>query len=287
MRKLFGCILLLVVGFLTSCQGPIPYIDNVVLARVGDVKLTRPELRSALPSGLSGEDSTAYAEQYIRSWIEEQLLYQQGQKHLKNLKQLDEQVAEYRRTLISRTYEQQLLEKEVRAISDNECWSYYEQEASRLKLDRPILQGLYIKTLTSNGGLDEVRRNIRNLSHGKADEVELIETYCLQRAVAYDNFFQRWVSLETVLSKLPAAFEQQAAHQLTQKGALVETADSLYTYLIFVKDYRSVGESKPYEYALPEIREHLLYLRRRQVREAVMQKLLDEAVRKKEVVTSY
>jgi hypothetical protein len=282
MKHLFWSILC-GVGFLTSCQGPIPYIDNVVLARVGDQKLTRPELRSAMPSGLSEEDSTAYAQQYIRAWIDEQLLYSQGQHHLKNLKQLDEQVADYRRALIARTYEQQLLEKQVKAVSDNECWQYYEQEASRLKLDRPIMQGLYIKTLTESGQLDEVRRNIRNLQHGKADEIELIERYCLQRAVAYDNFFQRWVAVETVMGKLPATFEASANRQLQTKGTLVETADSLYTYLLFVKDYRAAGESTPYEYALPDIREQLLYRKRRAVRDAVLQQLYDDAVKQKVV----
>jgi hypothetical protein len=271
----------------TSCGGEVPYtIDNVVVARVGDEKLTRPELRSAMPSGLNETDSAAYAQEYIRAWIDEQLLYRQGQHHLKNLRQIDEQVADYRRSLVARTYEQQLLEKQVKTVSDNECWNYYEQEAAQMKLDRPILQGLYIKTLTNQGQVEELRRNIRNLQKGKADEVELIERYCLQRAAAYDNFFQRWVAVEAVVAKLPAAFEVQGGRQLQTKGALVEATDSLYTYLIFVKDFRNVGETTPYEYALPDIRTRLLHRRRLEARETVRQQLYDEAV-EQQVVTLY
>ncbi len=272
------------VGLCTSCQGPIPYIDNVVLARVGDEKLTRPELRSAMPAGLSAADSIAYAQQYIRSWVDEQLLYRQGVHHLKNLKQIDEQVAEYRRTLIARTYEQQWMEKQVQDISDDECWTLYERQASRLKLERPVMQGLYVKTLTSAPQLDDLRRNLRDLQQGKADQIELIDTYCLQRAATYDNFFQRWVDVDAVLAKLPTTAEGTAASRLSQKGTLVEATDSLYTYLLFVKDYRAAGESKPYEYVLPDLRDQLLRRKRQRYRQDLLQRLYDEGIKKKVVV---
>jgi hypothetical protein len=67
---------------------------------------------------------------------------------------------------------------------------------------------------------------------------------------------------------------------------LVETTDSLYTYLIFVKDFRNVGETTPYEYALSDIRTRLLHRRRLEARETVRQQLYDEAV-EQQVVTLY
>ncbi len=283
-RWLWG--LFMGVGFWTSCQGPIAYHkDSVILAEVGDHRLTRPELRALMPSGLAPEDSAAFSQRLIQDWIDEQMLYVEGTRRLKNLSELEDQVADYRRTLIARSYEQQVLEKQVPRVSDNDCWTFYEQHAAQLTLDRPIVQGLYLKLLNETPQLSELRRNLQHLHDGKREEIEEIETFCLQRAAAYDNFFQQWVDLQTVVSKFPAAPEVRSGKvpSTVRKGELVECSDSVYTYLLFVKDFRTEGARKPYEYAQEEIRNLLLRRQRQEFRAEMLRHLYEEGIKHKTI----
>ena len=57
---------------LLSCERISNFIhDDEVVAKVGRDKLYRSQLENYIPSGLSSEDSTNLALQYIKSWATE------------------------------------------------------------------------------------------------------------------------------------------------------------------------------------------------------------------------
>ena len=65
-RILLACIVL---ALLVSCRAIGDFIhDGDVAASVGAHKLYLSELEAFIPNGVSPEDSTRLAEQYIRSW---------------------------------------------------------------------------------------------------------------------------------------------------------------------------------------------------------------------------
>lgn len=261
---------------LCSCQGT-PYIDNVVVAEVGKYKLTKPELRSALPVGLTPQDSAAFVEKYVRKWIDERLLYTQGIKHVRNIEALEAQVEEYRCALISQTYETQLLESKVGEVTNDECWMFYECHATQLKLESPVIQGLFIKIPTSAPQSDKLREWLKGLESGELENIEQLESYCFQWAAAYDNFFHDWIDLQVLIDNIPGS--KIAPEEFISRKGRHEVADSAYMYMVFIKDYRLEGQPQPYEYALSGIRETLRKEKLQAFREELYRRLFDEGMK--------
>lgn len=273
-KKYFWIIFLCLLG---ACQRP-HYIDNVVVAEVGKYKLTKPELRSALPAGLTSEDSVAFVRKYVRKWIDERLLYTQGIKHVRNIEALEEQVEEYRCALISQTYETQLLESRVADVTNDECWMFYESHATQLKLELPVIQGLFIKIPTSAPQSDKLREWLKGLESGDLENIEQLESYCFQWAAAYDNFFHDWIDLQLLMENIPAS--KVIPEEFVSRKGRHEVADSAFMYLVFVKDYRLAGQQQPYEYALNGIRETLRKEKLQALREELSRRLFDEGMKK-------
>jgi len=249
----------------------------VVVAEVGKHKLTKPELRSALPVGLTSEDSAAFVKKYIRKWINERLLYTQGIKYVRNIEALEEQVEEYRRALISQTYETQLLESKVDEVTNDECWAFYEEHATQLKLESPVIQGLFIKIPTSSSLADKFRECLKGLESGDLENIEQLESYCFQCAVAYDNFFHDWIDLQVLMENIPVS--KVVPKEFISRKGRHEVADSVYMYMVFIKDYRLEGQQQPYEYALDGIRETLRKEKLQALREELYRRLFDEGMK--------
>lgn len=264
------------VCLLCSCEGT-PYIDNVVVAEVGKYKLTKPELRTALPVGLTSEDSAAFVKRYVRKWIDERLLYTQGVKHVRNIEALEAQVEEYRCALISQTYETQLLESKVGEVTNEECWAFYESHATQLKLESAVIQGLFVKIPAAAPQSDQLRVWLKGLESGDLENIEQLESYCFQWAAAYDNFFHDWIDLQVLMENLPMS--KSSSKELVSRKGCHEAADSSYLYVVFIKDYRLEGQPQPYEYALGGIREILRKEKLQALREELYRSLFDEGMR--------
>ena len=68
--------------------------------------LYHEDLQAALPKHLSGEDSVKFVERYIRTWLEETLLYEKARSNVANNDEINELVENYRKALIMHSYQQ-------------------------------------------------------------------------------------------------------------------------------------------------------------------------------------
>ena len=76
-------LLTALLGCLLSCERISSIIhDDEVVAKVGRDKLYRSQLEDYIPSGLSSEDSTNLALQYIKSWATEKLFVEMADMQL-------------------------------------------------------------------------------------------------------------------------------------------------------------------------------------------------------------
>ena len=91
----------LAITTLTACQPG----DSNILAQVGEEKLTVNDVLLKMPLTCTGADSVLFVERNVNSWVNEQLLYQQGLRSVPDLDQIEREVAQYRRDLIVRMYQ--------------------------------------------------------------------------------------------------------------------------------------------------------------------------------------
>lgn len=275
MKKLLKSLALSAVPMLlmTACGDGVD--ESQVAARVGEEILLKHEVKLRIPFGMTGADSLAFAQEYVSQWVDEQMLYQQARKTLPNIKELEEQAQQYKYDLICQTYLIELMKSREEAIPDSVCLRYYQESGRQLKLESPIVKGFVMQVPAGNSQIKKVKGWLTEILDGKMEHVEELEQFCQQRCPYYDGFLETWDDLHRMSDHLPVvvvderAFLKIGVHQMDEDD---------YTYLYMICDYRLTGEQRPFESALPDIREMLLLQRRKDARNLLLDELRSDAL---------
>lgn len=252
MRKSALHILFLALS-LTACNSFLAKDEPV--AKVGEHLLTMKELSGYIPDYLDDTDSALWAEDYIKKWVQRELLHLKAEENLKaELKDVSKELEEYRNSLIVYRYKNELVkEKMDTAVSDANIQKYFTEHRESFILNRNIVKAIYIKIPVQVSNPD----NIKDLcmTENKEKQAKLNE-YCMSYAKAYDRFNDQWVAADMVLKNIPAVIKDQ--DQFLQKNRFVETTDMNYYYIVYIRDYRLSGSISPTEYVQNEIRNLIL-----------------------------
>ena len=215
------------------------------------------DLQSALPARLSKEDSLSFAENYIRNWVEDILLYDKAKSNIPNNEEINKLADNYRKALIIHTYQQALIYQQLsKEISEQDLTDYYEKNLALFKAEYPLIKGLFIKVPLSAPQLSNVRRWYKTETQAA---VEKMEKYSLQNAVKYKYFYDKWIPLSEVLDMMPLKVSNE--EEYLSKNRHVELRDSAFCYFLNVSDFRPAGEQKPYEFARPQVKDMLLNMK--------------------------
>lgn len=268
---------------MASCQDSVS--EKQIAAQVGKNVLLYSEIFTEMPLGVSGADSVEYIKNYIKHWVDDKLMYEQGLRNLPNLDEIDRQVEDYRISLISQSYENELLRRQVsQEINDAECMEFYEKHSKQIKAEEPIIQGVFMKLLLNSSKVKEVRAWLEKIDHGNTDVIEEVDQYGNHRAADYDNFYDQWVPLNRLADKLPVTVVDAASFL---KCKVYEIKDDDYYYLFLIKDYRLEGEEKPFDYAKPAIYELLLQQKKKAMHEQLHRELTEEGLKSGFVKINY
>ena len=70
--------------------------EGAVLVRIGDKALTRGDLEREIPDRLKSKDSALFADNYIKQWVDDQLLYDVASRNIPDKENIDRMVERYR-----------------------------------------------------------------------------------------------------------------------------------------------------------------------------------------------
>lgn len=258
--------------WLVSCQ----QTESPILAQVGEEKLTVHDVLLQMPLSCTGPDSVLFVQNHINDWIDEQLLYQQGLKNVPDLDELERQAAQYRRDLIARTYQAERLAIYSEEVSVDECMAFYEKCKRQLKLDYPIIQGIYVKVLANSSKVNDIKSWLKDIQNGKMDHAEELEQFCQQRAVDWDSFTEQWVDMRRLTDRLPVKVYDAG---LFLRRQVYQQKDKEYIYLFLISDFHLAGEIQPYEFCHEEIHQMMIQQKQENFRIKLQQDLRDEALR--------
>lgn len=263
-----------------ACSPSYDHKGKTPLVEVDGRFLYREDLLAVQPAGLSPDDSLLFAEDYVRNWVEEVLLYDKAEENIPDNAEVERLVANYRKSLILHIYQQALIRQKLSAqVTEEEVEAYYRDNNHLFKVDRPLIKGLYIKVPLKAPHLSDVRRWYRSDNH---DAVEHLEKYSLRNAVKYEYFYDKWVPAADVLGQLPEG-GREAEPALAQKRP-VELADTAFHYFLNVTGYRAVGEDEPYELARDHARDLLLNIRQVEFMRGVRDDLYRRAMENNEII---
>lgn len=272
-------LLLISLLFCVSCTDKHDHKGQTPLVEVDGNFLYKEDLQAVFPAGLSKDDSLLFAEHYIRSWVEDVLLFNQAQSNIPDNGEIDKLVANYRKALIMHTYQQELISQKLSGeIPEQEIADYYEKNKELFKLDRPLMKGLFIKVPLTAPQLGNVRKWYKTETQ---DAVEHLEKYSLQNAVKYEYFYDKWVPMADVLDLIPLKVPE--VEDYVNKNRHIELKDTAFHYFLNVSDFRTVGQQEPYEFARPKVKDMVLNLKQVEFMRAVKDDLYQQAVKRDKI----
>lgn len=269
----FLALLLLVVG----CDVFKNQEDRAVIAKVKGSELYLDELVSALPSGISAEDSTTFANSYIRTWATEMLLLKKAELNLPTEdKDVSAQLEEYRRSLIIYKYEKQLVSQRLdTTLTVSQIGDYYNNNQKNFELQDNIARAVFVKLDKQSKDLEKVKKLCR--SEEEESRLEL-EEFCVQHAMAFHLNDKQWIPLEKLLSQLPKTSYLNVNYFSSYHFAHVQ--DSTAHYLIDVKEIKYKNSVSPLEFEKQNIRNILLNQRKLELIQKLEKDIFEDAVSK-------
>lgn len=253
-----GC---LIIGLLvmSGCSGSFNHQGKTPLVEVGDAFLYKEDLDAALPVGIHDKDSVRFAEDYIRNWVEDVLLYGKAEGNIPDNEKIDQQVAAYRRALIMHTYQEELVRQKLGTeVSEEEIEAYYEAHAAQFRAEQPYIQGLFMKVPVQTRNLNRVRNWYKRNTQ---DAIDGLEKFSIAHAVSYEYFYDRWRPVSEFALKMPLeALETDMDYLKRNKN--VEVRDTVYCYFLHVEQFLPKGDPLPLKYAKNEIKEMIINLKR-------------------------
>ncbi len=243
-------IFLVVVMFFSSCFNK---PEDRILASVNEKKLFLNEAIISMPVQI--EDSAYFVEAYINKWIKKQLMIYHAEINLSSdLQNYDDQVEDYRSSLLIYAYQQELLNQKLdTTISTKEIDSYFDIHKKELKLNQNIFKGRFIiieKLAPNINSLDKL------ISSQNEQSIDNLIDYCQQFAKEYYLKDNVWQYFSVFNSKIPN--EIVDVQEFLSKKKSIWFEDETYRYYMFVREYRFKGSLSPLDLEKHKIRNILL-----------------------------
>lgn len=273
--RFISCVLCLVLLIISaSCsENKAGNSDNPVLVKVGTSSLTLSELRKDLPVAMTTADSAAFASAYIRRWIDARIVSDIAASEI-DMTDIDRLVNDYRNRLIEMEYRRRMADSHVAvAIPDDSLRNYFVEHNDDFKLERPMIQGVYLKVPDNAPNLAVIKRLYRSDKQG---DIDRLEKEVLTSAIHYDYFRDKWVDWESIELHIPYDFGANPDAFLKGKDHF-ETSAGGFVYLLDITDVLQSGAYMPFDNAKALIAERLSAQQRQAYDASLMKNLYEKS----------
>jgi len=223
---------------------------NDVVATVGDKSLFRKELSVALPKGITKADSINQAKDYIQRWVKQELMLKMAEENLTDdQKDVQQELDEYRTSLIIHRYQQQLINQKLDTVlTESDIRQFYDSHPEKFVLDQNIVKAIYIEVPKNEAKSDQLKKWMNAADDRSRME---LEKYSFQYATKFDYFNEQWIDFSQIRSRMPVSFSSPEA--TLRRNSFIESSDENKYYLAAIKDYRLIGDKAPFEFVKDRI----------------------------------
>lgn len=275
-KQVLVLFLLLIIGLqLVSCKRNKTDSGQSYVARVNNVYLLPSDIRQILPANVTPQDSAVIVERFINSWVSKQVFFQEARKKLPADKQnFERQIEEYRHSLISFSYENELVREQLdTVVTERQLAEYYQEYKEDFRLRDAIVKADYVKLPMD---APELNKFIRLFRSDGPDEAALIEEYCVQNAATYFTGSDSWLIFNDLLREVPLKVSNPESYLHSNK--FVEVKDENFRYFVKIHDYQLQGGVSPLSFERDNIRSILLNQRRHELINRIRNEILQDAI---------
>ncbi|MDP2891495.1 MAG: hypothetical protein Q8P34_21335 [Bacteroidota bacterium] len=250
------------------------------IAQVGKHVLTMEELGKNIPDYLDETDSSLWADDYVKRWIQSELLLLKAEENLRaDMKDVSKELDEYRNSLIVYRYKNELMKQKMdTTVNEADILKYFNENRENFILNRNIVKAIYIKVPVAVSSPE----NLKDLCiSDDPEQLAKLNEYCISYAKIYDRFNDQWVAADMVLENTPVEITNQ--QHFLERNRFVESSDMNYYYLVCIRDYRFSGKVSPLDYVYNDIRNLILSKQKIQFLKQIEKDVYKEGVDNKKV----
>lgn len=249
---------------LAGCRElPRYFSSDTTIARAGGKELRLNDVRSVVPPGLSGEDSTAYMKVYVDRWIRKQLKLREAETLFSSSAgDIDRMVEEYRQALLIRQLDQHYVDRSIDTVfTADEISAYYNAHKGDFKLDRTIVKGRIVRFDASYRQAARLKTLMASKTPAYQQDFSDI---CEKNNFAVNDFREQWIDFPEFLSYLPT-LRSQSYDSVLASTAVQEMRDSHSRYYFQIEAVMREGEPIPLERLSGTIRRILFNQRKGEI----------------------
>lgn len=254
--------------------------EREIVARVYDNTLYLDDITPMIPEGVSNRDSLIITENYIKNWVQQQLILKKASENLTG-EELDfsKKLEEYKNSLIIYTYETKLVEQYLDTlVSGDEIANFYEKNLGNFELKEPVVRFSYVRLDGDSPEVDLFRRVIR--SDDPEDRV-VLDSLCVEYADEY-WLEDEWVYFRDIMDRIP--FEISNANDFLERNENIQVMEENTWYLLRIREYNLSGSTSPLELESENIRKIIINNRKLELKKNMRSDLMKAAIDKNEVI---
>jgi hypothetical protein len=254
---------------LTGCQGNDD--QGAIIAKVGEKALYESDLSSL---NWTKSDSAQVVDQYVRQWIEQEILMQAAEKEEEiKTNRIERQVEEYRKEL----YIHQLMKLRVEAaldttVSDEEIQSFYDDHKADFQLNDYLVKVLYLKVPLDAPDLEEIGSAYKLQHEGDQEKVELFaQMYASNFYYDVDN----WIYFDDILKEIP--LQDINKDRFILKRSKIRFEENGFYYFLNIIDYKLKNTLSPLNFERANIKTRILNMRMKDLRGKIENEIIKSA----------
>ena len=282
-RKARILLLLTALAMLTSCEFISGIIhDDEVVAKLGNRKLYKTELDAFIPNGVSAEDSTKLALQYINTWATEQLFSDIAQQQLSKEEQdVSAELEDYRRSLLKYRYEQRYVNERLdTVVLSQEIDDYYHSHEDLFVLDVPIVKARFLDIMQDSPNLELIKDK---MCSSKIEDLEMADSLAYSSALRYEDGSEKWVDMVTFARNFGTDYGTLLSK--AGKDGFIEIPDERGDVKIaYICEMQRVGELAELDYCEDRIKDIIISTRKQTLLSDLERELLSDALDKETLI---
>ena len=267
----------IVLAMLASCRTISRFLhDDEIVAEVDGVLLYRSDLDKVLPLGLPQEDSIRLAAQYINSWASDQVFLSIAEEQLSKVeKDVTKELEAYRKALLKYRYEQLYVNERLdTAVSADKVQQYYDENAGKFILDRPVVKARFLSISSKSPMKDQIKKK---MSSSESSDVLEADSLAYSAAMKFLTWEGRWIDINTLMLEFGV---DQVTLLSRKKGNWIEYTDTTgILNIAYIEAMKDKGAMAPVEYSTPAIKDMIVSVRKQELINSLEQNLLEDARR--------
>ncbi len=246
------------------------------VARAFGKTFYQKDLNEEVPEHISKADSAKLARRRIMDWVREQVLLEHAETELTEEElNLEERLADYRRSLLVHHYQKKLVKRRLDStVTEADIRTYYEENSEDFQLDGPIVRMRFLRLDSMAPALKRVSRSIRS---GKKGGLERIEEICRDHQIAYRLRDERWYRFSELPDVGPFKEKDPGVLAGYNKDRVFRFEEDDYLYFVKLLEFKTKKDTAPLEMIRERIRRVILNKRKQAIVEEARKNLMERA----------